>query len=168
MEESLEGDHGILLATVEWLEDALVVPEVLVQLQMMDRQQRHRRVEIFLLFMEVKVHSTEVNFQLRRVLLLLEQLHLSLSLLTSLPLLELFLGLACLSLLFLILLLFQVVKFLLSVTRDRLRCAVLVEEWTDSIVLRQVLWLFLFVSSSLLTIGLDFLEVNLGFIGAVW
>lgn len=61
----MQGDHGVFLALVERLEDALIVAEVLMQLQMEDGQQRHGRIEVVFLLMEVKVHGTEVDFELR-------------------------------------------------------------------------------------------------------
>jgi hypothetical protein len=72
---------------------------------------------------EIEVHGAEVNLQLGRVLLLFEQLLLSLSLLLGFALLELFLGLSSLALLFFVVLLLLVVQLLLLSCRDRLRLA---------------------------------------------
>ena len=49
VEEALQGDHLILFSLVEWFEDRRIVLEVGVQLQVVDREQRHRCVEVLFL-----------------------------------------------------------------------------------------------------------------------
>lgn len=68
--------------------------------------------------MEVEVHSTEVDLQFSGVLLLLKKLLLRFSLLPRLTLLELFLGLARLSLFLFVVLLLLVIKLFLLTSGD--------------------------------------------------
>lgn len=112
---------------IEPVKDSLVELEVLVQLLMEDGQEGHRGVEILLLLVEVEIHGAEVDLQLGRVLLLLEELHLCFSFLPGLALLELLLSLASLTLLLLVVLLLLVIKFTLHFSRNGLRCAVVME-----------------------------------------
>jgi len=70
--------------------------------------------------MKIEVHGAEVDLQFGRVLLLLEELLLGICLLPGLPLFKLFLGLACLTFLFFVLLLFQIISILLHSSADGL------------------------------------------------
>lgn len=65
--------------------------------------------------MEVQVHSAEVDLQFGAILLLLQKLHLSFSLLSGLSLLKFFLSLSSFSLLLLIVFLLLVIKLALGV-----------------------------------------------------
>ena len=87
VEEALQWNHLVLFARVERLAYRGVILEVIMQLQVIDREKGHRGVEIFLLLVEIQVHRAEVHLELGRVLLLLQQLLLSLSLLPGFTLL---------------------------------------------------------------------------------
>ena len=132
MEESLKWDQLVLLAGVEGLTDRSIVLEVVMELEMEDRKERHRCIEILFLLMEIKVHSAEIDLQLSRVLLLLEELLLSFSLLPGLALLELFLSLAGFTLLLLVVFLLIGVLLLLFLTRLGLGNASETEEFFSS------------------------------------
>ena len=75
-----------------------------MELQMEDRKQGHRSIEVFFGLVEVEIHNTEVDLQLGRVLLLLQQLHLCLHFLLGFLAFEFFLGLSRILLLLLVLL----------------------------------------------------------------
>ena len=136
VEEALQRDHLILLARVEWLTNRGIILEVIVQLKMVDREQRHRRIEVFLLLVEVQVHRTEVHLKLGRVLLLLEQLLLRLSLLPGLSLLKFFLGLTGITFLFFVVFFFLVIQLLLLLSADGLWSAVVAE--VDHVLLGEI------------------------------
>ena len=95
---------------------------------MIDREQRHRRVEVLLLLVEVEVHSAKIHLQFGGVLFLLEQLLLGFRLLPGLALFELLLGLASLTFLLFVLLLLLVILLLLHLAADGLWSANVAEE----------------------------------------
>ena len=72
---------------------------------MEDGEQRHGGIEVFLSLVEVEIHDAEIDLQLGRVLLLLQELHLSFDFLLSFLALQLFLCLSGILLFFLVLLL---------------------------------------------------------------
>ena len=126
--------------------------------------------------MEVKVHGTEVDLQLGGVLLLLEQLHLSFSLLPGLLAFELLLSLSSLSLLLLVVLLLLIVKLLLLFLADGLGSAMISQVLEDLISQGlHLLWLsvglrLFFAIESLdfvLSIGTFELKLVLGKIGVI-
>lgn len=102
--------------------------------------------------MEVEVHGTEVHLQLGRVLLLLEELLLSFSLLPGLTLFEFFLGLAGFTLLLLVFLLFHVIVLLLHLTTNGLWNALFAE--VVHVLGWDVLWVRRTVPASVLRIDL--------------
>ena len=65
MEETLHWNDLVLLAPVNGLEHAAVVLEVFMKLQVEDREQRHRCIEVLRLLMEVEIHCTEVDLEVR-------------------------------------------------------------------------------------------------------
>jgi hypothetical protein len=77
--------------------------------------------------MKVEIHRTEIYFKLSRVLLLFQQLHLSLSLLLGFSLLEFFLGLTCLSFLLFVVFFLLIVQLLLLLFGDGLGDAIVSE-----------------------------------------
>ena len=84
-----------------------------MELLVEDGEEGHRSIEVLLLLVEVQVHDTEVDLQLGRVLLLLEELHLCFDLLLSFLALELLLGESRVLFLLLVLFLLFFINFLL-------------------------------------------------------
>lgn len=108
VEESLQDDLAVHLVLVNsFFERVRVVLEVLLQLLMVDRQERHTLIEVLGFFVEAEGHSLGVDEQLICVcLLLLDLKHLLLTK-ASLLSLEAFLGSTGVLFTFLVLLLFQ-------------------------------------------------------------
>ena len=57
VEEALQGNHLILPTLVVRLQSRSIELEILVQLQVVDRQQLHRSVEVFLLLLQIERHA---------------------------------------------------------------------------------------------------------------
>jgi len=122
MEKALKDDHFVFLTIFVDLTDMVhVILKVLHQLQMVDWKERHRGIEIFLMFVERQVHSAEVNLELGWVLFLLQDLLLLLNSQASLLLLKFLLSKTSLSFSFFVFFLLSFVDLSLFSATDRLR-----------------------------------------------
>ena len=64
VEKALQWDHLIFLPVVEWAAHGCIVLEVVMQLQVEDREERHGCIKVLFLLVEVEVHGTEIHLQL--------------------------------------------------------------------------------------------------------
>ena len=71
VEQSLKRDHEVLLALIQLVETTGIIIEILQELQMIYRHERHSNIEVLFLLVESDLNSPEVDLQPGNILLLL-------------------------------------------------------------------------------------------------